>query len=226
MRLILLHGPLVGPAVWRPVAEEAERRAIEAIVPALPGFGALTPPWYPALAWAVADRLPTDGQGVLVAHSAAGGLATSVVAAAPGRIRMVVFVDAILPHPGRSWFDTAADGFAAMVRAKLVDGQVPAWDRWFPPGAIAGLIDDPAARAGFEAELRPVPVAFLDEPAPDLDLPDAVGWAYLRLSKVYEDEARLARHAGRPTLRLDLHHLATITHPREVLSSIVNLIRG
>ncbi len=216
----------MGPAVWRPVADEAARRGIEAVVPVLPDPAIATGPLYSALAWAVADQLPAEGQGVLVVHSAAGGLATSVVAAAPGRIRQVVFVDAILPHPGRSWFATAGDGFAAMVRAKIVDGQVPPWDQWFPPGAIAGLIDDPAARAAFETELRPVPEAFLDEPAPDLELPDAVGWAYLRLSKVYEDEARLARHAAQPTLRLDLHHLATITHPAEVLSSIVNLIRG
>jgi hypothetical protein len=157
---------------------------------------------------------------------AAGGLVTSVVAAAGGGIAQVIFVDAILPHPGRSWFETAGDGFVAMVRAKAAGGQVPPWDQWFPPGAIAGLIDDPETRAAFEAELRPVPEAFLDATAPDLDLPDAVGWAYLRLSKVYEDEARLARHEGRPTLRLDLHHLATITHPGEVLSSILNLIRG
>lgn len=223
MRLILLHGPLVGPAVWRPVAAEAARRGIEAIVPVLPDLAA---PFYPRLAQAVADQLPGEGQGVLVAHSAAGGLATSVVAAAAGRVSLVVYVDAILPHPGRSWFETAGDGFAAMVRAKAADGLVPPWDQWFPAGAIAGLIEDPAARSAFEAELRPIPEAFLDEPAPELDLPDPVGWAYLRLSKVYEDEARLARHEARPTLRLDLHHLATITHPGEVLSSIVNLVRG
>lgn len=226
MRLILLHGPLVGPAVWRPVAVEAERRGIEAIVPVLPDLAGLDPPFYAGLAQAVARQLPADGQGVLVVHSAAGGLATSVVAAAGARVSLVVYVDAILPHPGRSWFETAGDGFAGMVRGKVAAGQVPPWDQWFPPGAIAGLIDDPEARSAFEAELGPVPVAYLDEPAPDLDLPDPVGWAYLRLSKVYEDEARLARHEARPTLRLDLHHLATISHPGEVLSSIVNLVRG
>jgi hypothetical protein len=226
VRLILLHGPLVGPAVWRPVAVEAARRGIEAIVPVLPDLATLTPPLYPALAHAVADQLPAEGQGALVVHSAAGGLATSVVAAAAGRISLVVFVDALLPHQGRSWFETAGDGFAAMVRAKAADGQVAPWDQWFPPGAIAGLIEDPRARAEFEAELKPVPEAFLDETAPDLALPDAVGWSYLRLSKVYEDEARLARHRGWPTLRLDLHHLAAVTHPAEVLSSIVNLMRG
>jgi pimeloyl-ACP methyl ester carboxylesterase len=226
MRLVLLHGPLVGPAVWRPVAAEAARRGIEATVPGLPDLAAVSPPYYPRLAEGVAAQIAGEGPAVLAAHSAAGGLATSVVAAAGGLIAQVIFVDAILPHPGRSWFETAGDGFVAMVRAKAAGGQVPPWDQWFPPGAIAGLIDDPQTRAAFEAELRPVPEAFLDETAPDLDLPDAVGWAYLRLSKVYEDEARLARHEGRPTLRLDLHHLAAITHPGEVLSSILNLIRG
>ena len=226
MRLVLLHGVLVGPAIWRPVAAEAARRGIEATVPGLADPARLERPWYANLAEGVAAQISQGGPATLVVHSAAGGLATSVTAAAPDVIRHVVFVDAILPHPGRSWFDTAGDAFAAMVRARVEQGQVPAWDRWFPPGAIGGLIEDPADRAAFEAELRPVPEAFLDEKAPDLDLPDAVGWSYLRLSKVYEDEARLARHQGRPTLRLDRHHLATMTHPAEVLSSIVNLIRG
>ncbi len=226
MRLVLLHGPLVGPAVWRPVAIEAARRGIEATVPGLADPGRLDPPWYGNLAEGVAAQIAGGGPATLAVHSAAGGLATSVVAASHGVIRHVVFVDAILPHPGRSWFETAGDDFAAMVRGKAEEGRVPAWDRWFPPGAIGGLIEDPEARAAFEAELRPLPEAFLDEKAPELELPDAVGWSYLRLSKVYEDEARLARHQGWPTLRLDRHHLATMTHPAEVLSSIVNLIRG
>ena len=216
----------MGPAVWRPVAIEAARRGIEATVPGLADPARLNPPWYANLAQGVAAQIAGGGPATLVVHSAAGGLATSVVAASGGVIRHVVFVDAILPHPGRSWFETTGDGFAAMLRAKVADGQVPPWDQWFPPGAIAGLIEDPAERAAFEAELRSVPESFLDEKAPDLDLPDAVGWSYLRLSKAYEDEARLARHQGWPTLRLDRHHLAAMTHPAEVLSSIVNLTRG
>jgi hypothetical protein len=226
VRLILLHGPLVGPAVWRAVAAEAAARGIEASTPDLPDLAAMSPPYYPQLAEAVAAQLALSGPATLVAHSAAGGLAASVAAASRGAVDHVVFADAILPHPGRSWFSTAGDDFAALVRGKASAGAAPPWDQWFPPGALAGLIADDAARAAFAAELKSTPLAFLDEAAPEAELPADVGWAYLRLSKVYEAEAREARHQGRLTLRLDLHHLATMTHPGEVLTALTNLIRG
>lgn len=226
MRWVLLHSPLTGPSVWRAVAVEAARRGVEATVPALPDLAALTAPYYSAIGEQVADQVAGLGPAALIVHSGAGGLASSVVAASGEVVEQVVFVDAILPHPARSWFSTAGDGFAAQVRGRAKDGQVPAWDQWFPPGALAGLIKDHAQRKVFARELRSTPEAFLDEAAPDHGLDERVGWSYLRLSKVYEAEAKVARAEGRPTLRLDLHHLAMMTHPAQVVSSLRNLVRG
>jgi pimeloyl-ACP methyl ester carboxylesterase len=226
VRWVFLHSPLTGPSVWRPAATEAARRGIEVCVPELPELSRLRAPYYPALGVQAAGQMAGEGPAALIVHSAAGGLAATVVAAAPGQVAQVVFVDAILPHPGRTWFSTAADAFAQGVRAKAEGGMVPAWDRWFPEGALGALIGDHTRRKAFVRELRPTPEAFLDEPAPDLPMPDEVGWAYLRLSKAYEDEAREARRLGWPTLRRDLHHLAPVTHATEVVSSLMNLIRG
>ena len=226
MRWVLLHSPLTGPSVWRAVAVEAARRGVEATIPALPDLSGLSAPYYPAIGEQVADQIAGLGPAALVVHSGAGGLAASVTAAAGEAVRQVVFVDAILPHPGRSWFSTTGEAFGAEVRAKVRDGLIPAWDQWFPPGALAGLIKDHAQRKVFARELKATPEAFLDEAAPDAGLPEAVGWAYLRLSKVYEAEAKVARSEGRATLRLDLHHLAMMTDPAKVVSSLRNLIRG
>lgn len=226
MRWVLLHSPLTGPSVWRAVAVEAARRGVEATIPTLPDWGKVAAPYYPAIGEQVADQIAGLGPAALVVHSGAGGLASSVVAASGAVVHQVVFVDAILPHPGRSWFSTTGDAFGAEVRGRAKDGQIPPWDQWFPPGALAGLIKDHAQRKTFARELKPTPEAFLDEPAPEAGLPEAVGWAYLRLSKVYEAEAKVARSEGRPTLRLDLHHLAMMTDPAQVVSSLRNLIRG
>ena len=226
MRWVLLHSPLTGPSVWRPVAVEAARRGIETTVPDIPPIGKLAAPYYPALGVQVAAQIAGLEPAALVVHSGAGGLAASVAEAAGGAVAQVVFVDAILPHPGRTWFSTTGTAFGEQVRAKVMNGLVPPWDQWFPPGALAGLISDHALRKAFARELAPTPEAFLDEPAPELVLGDDVAWSYLRLSKAYEDEAKVARSEGRPTLRLDLHHLAMMTHPAQVVSSLRNLIRG
>lgn len=226
MRWVLLHSPLTGPAVWRAVAAEAVRKGLDATVPALPDLSGLRGSYYSALGEAVADQIVDGEPAALVVHSGAGGLATSVVAAADGAIQQVVFVDAILPHPGRAWFSTAGTAFADGVRAKASHDAAAPWDQWFPPGTLAALVSDHALRKAFTRELRPTPMAYLEEVAPDLDLPETVGWAYLRLSKAYEAEAQEARRLGRPTLRRDFSHLAMMTHPAQVVSSLRNLIRG
>ncbi|HQT52618.1 MAG: hypothetical protein Q8N10_11935 [Phenylobacterium sp.] len=226
MRFALLHSPLVGASCWRAVVGDFAARGIWAAAPRLPAWGAAEPPYYPALAARVAEQIAQMHPVVLVVHSGAGSLAASVVASAKGGVSQVIFVDAILPHPGRTWFETASPVLGDSLRAKVTDGEVPAWDQWFPPGALAATLPEGETRERFVSELTPTPLAYLEETAPDLDLPDGVGWAYLRLSKAYEDEARVAREQGIPTLRLARHHLAMMTHADEVASALVNLVRG
>lgn len=225
MHLVLLHSPLIGPSAWLAVAAEALERGHKVSLPAIPDLKLIPQPYYPVIGRGVARQIEGQGAATLVVHSSAGGLAPSVVAASEGRIDHVVFVDAILPHPNRSWFDTTGVVFADALRATVQDGLAPPWDQWFPAGVIADLIDDANARAVFEGELNPTPVAFLEEVAPDLDLPENVAWSYLRLSEAYEAEAARARSQGRPTLREDLHHLAMFTHSFEVMNALSNLLR-
>lgn len=226
MRLAFLHSPLIGPSAWLAVAAEAAEMGFEVALPAIPDINLIPQPFYPVIGRGVARQLAGKGPTALVVHSSAGGLAPSIVHASEGQIEQVVFVDAVLPHPGRSWFELAGDALGQALRAAAVDGLAPPWDQWFPPGALAGLIDVEEARQVFESELRPTPIAYLDEPAPVLDLPETCGWSYLRLSPIYDAEASEARSQGRPTLGLDLHHLAMFTDPEEVAAGVVNLVRG
>ena len=226
MRFALVHSPLVGASCWRAVVSDFAERGIWAAAPALPTWDAVEPPYYPALASSVAEQIALMHPVVLVVHSGAGSLAAPIVAAAGGGVSQVIFADAILPHPGRTWFETASPVLGDALRGKVKDGEVPAWDQWFPPGALAATLPEGSARETFVSELTTTPLAYLEEAAPELDLPGDIGWAYLRLSKAYEDEAKVARGQGVPTLRLARHHLAMMTHADEVASALVNLVRG
>lgn len=222
IRFVLLHSPLLGPLTWRAVAAALR----------VDGASAETPAWtplsqvddggfYQALAQPMAVQIAAgEGDPLLVAHSAAGALLPAL-ASRLSRVAGVIFVDAILPHPGRSWFDTAPQAFRDTLRAGAVAGLLPAWSDWWPPGALERLVPEETARDALIAELEPIPAAFFEEPAPDVPL--SAPAAYLKLSESYEDEARLANRQGWPLVRLPLHHLGPLTEPAAVARSLQGL---
>ena len=226
MRFVLLHSPLTGPSTWAPVAAELARRGIDVTRLVIPPLGEMAPPLYAGVGEALAAQFRGQGgQTVLAVHSGAGALAPSVVAAAGDQVKAVLYVDSILPHPGRNWFDTASTALGDDLKAKVVGGLIPAWDQWFPPGAAASLLLDSGLRDAVLSELVPTPLVWFEEAAPEVGLPSGVGSGFLRLSKAYEREAEEALLLGWPTLRCDLHHLAMVTHPVEVAETMLGLTR-
>ena len=218
MAYLLVHSPLTGPACWGPVRVALTQRGHQAQVAVLPE---LTDPV--TVAQAIADQ--ASAGSVLVLHSGAGSLAPAIADLSEGRVIAAAFVDAVLPHPGRSWFETASAGLGQRLRELATDGHVPPWDQWFGDGAMAQLLPDPAQRQAFADELSSTPVSWLEAAVPDIDFGLEQASAYLRLSRIYEDEAAEARHRGWPSLRLDLGHLALMTHPAEVVSSLIEVTK-
>src|SRR5271170_1235421 len=104
LTLVLVHSPLVGPLTWEPTAKRLRQMGYQVLVPSLAGIVGGAPPYYRKLAGRAADAAGTGP--VLVAHSGAGALLPAI--AEQTQARAAIFVDAILPHPGLSWFDTAA----------------------------------------------------------------------------------------------------------------------
>lgn len=223
MRLILAHSPLLGPASWQGVATALRARGHAVEVPAWPRLSAIARDFYPALASGLAAGL--DGAGdepaVLAVHSGAGALVPALAGALRRPLLGVVFCDAILPHPGRSWFDTAPADLRRQLRAGAEEGRLPPWDRWWTPGALERLVPDPALREPLLAELEPLPLAYFEEPAPDAAL--GLPAAYLRLSGAYDDEAALAGRLGWPVVRLPLHHLAIVGQGESVATALEGL---
>jgi hypothetical protein len=222
-RLVLIHSPLLGPFSWRPVADELRRRGVPAETPAFPRLSAVEGDFYPALVASLAASVDGAGRApaVLVAHSGAGPLIPALRARLQTPVEGVIFADAILPHPGRSWFDTAPPELRAQLRAGAEGGLLPRWDGWWPPGSLARLVPDEDLRRQLTGELELLPVDYFEEPAPAGEPTGAC--AFLQLSGAYEDEARRAARYGWPVIRLPLNHLATLTQPQAVAGALETL---
>lgn len=224
MVIVLLHPPLLGPAVWRPVA--AELAAHQVAVPDL--RPALDPPeFWPARAAALATAAFSatvresaaaagGAGGLVVAHSGAGVLVPLVVEQVGAAA--AVFVDAILPARPTS---DRLRGFLAGL--PLTDGHLPRWSDWWGPEEMAELIPDAGLRAEIEAEQLGLPLAFYDQavPVPASWPPPRVG--YLQLSPAYAPQAAEAAGHGWPARVRSGGHLDLATHPAEIAALILDL---
>jgi len=246
---VLLHPPLLGPAVWGPFAavlaggghrvavpdlrdavsrperwwERATDLAAAALPPGgSPAAGGIAGPAQPARLPG-AGRRPGPGAGagpVVVAHSGAGVLVPLVTSRLGASA--AVFVDALVPATGET---DPSEGFRDFLAGLPVsdDGHLPPWSTWWGPDAMAEQVPDPELRRAIEADQRVLPVAFYDHavPTPPDWTPARVG--YLRLSPAYADDADEAVARGWPTRRLDGRHLDLATRPDEVAAAIVLL---
>jgi hypothetical protein len=145
---------------------------------------------------------------------------------ASGRVSGAIFVDALMPHPGQSWFETVPQTFKTRLENLARNDHVPPWHRWWPEGAIRSLFADEASYVQFALELKEIPLAYLEEPAPDRDLGGDFAGAYLQLGPGSAAEASAAERLGLPVKRLALHHLALLTHVEEVADGIADLARS
>jgi pimeloyl-ACP methyl ester carboxylesterase len=223
--LLFVHSPVVGPSTWEYTAEVLQEKGFGCIVPDLTGVATTDPPYYPKYAMAAAAAAgDTSDTVVLVGHSAAGALLPAIAEAVGDRTRGAVFVDAMLPQPGRSWFDTAASGMEAELRGLADDGVLPPWHEWLPPGALADLVPDPARRERLIAETPRLPVAYFDEPAPPARFTESVACAFLRLGPPFDPAADKAQRLGWWVARRDWDHLRMVSAPEAVADLIAQAI--
>lgn len=221
--LVLVHSPHVGPLTWRAVADQLSKQGWPTAVADLTGALAGPPPYQPRLAQTVAETAATlDYPVVLVGHSGAGPLLPGLAAALPRPARALVYVDAGLPHPGRSWFQTAPEALAGHLRGLATDGRLPPWHEWFPPGTLAELLPEPRLREEFAQELSSRPLAYFHEPMPDVAWSGLYG--YLLLSEAYREQAQQAAAEGAPVVEAISHHLAPLTSPAAVTARINELL--
>jgi hypothetical protein len=214
LRLVLLASPLLGPAVWGPVATELRTRGREVTV--APSPGVVSAPTEVIDRWVSA--IP-DEPVVLVPHSNAGLYVAALADA--GEVAAVVFVDALLPGDGPS--TRAAEPAFRDFLARLADdrGVLPPWTRWWPD--VAPLFPDAATRAAVEAEQPRLPLAYFDAEVPTPPRWRSLPAAYLGFGNTYADEQARATELGWPLETLPGQHLHLLVDPAAVATAILRL---
>jgi hypothetical protein len=225
VRLVLLHSPLTGPAIWQNLAALLQARGSDVLVPDYRSALSGPPPYCEKITQGIASQMGRASV-LIVAHSGAGALIPSLADRADEKAARVVFVDALLPHPGKCWFDTVPVPLAARLRSMAVDGRLPPWNRWWPDGILERMLPDAATREMFAAALPSLPLGYFEEGAPAISFAKNVSCAYLQLSAGYDVEAREAENLGWHTHRLRLNHLAPLTHPDAVINGIERLSKS
>jgi len=220
--IVLVHSPLLSPMSWSAVAEALTAMEHRVVVPDLRPVLSGNPPFYARVFSAVAEVIGRDvGSVVLVGHSGAGALLPGIAGALPVPATGLVYVDALLPHPGTSWLESLSEDRAAHLRSLCRDGRLPPWSTWFPAEVLEKALPDEAMRAAFHDDLPELPWALTTEPMPSVVLDPAPRKAYIRLSEAYDQMAASAEESGWPVARLSAGHLAPLTRPGELAELIL-----
>jgi len=206
IRLALAPSPFVGPNSWRPLADVVSNSVV------VDYGGVLPPDWYEGVAQRIAHEVDAE-PWVAVLHSSAGGFAPALAAVATS-LKGFIFVDAVLPHPGRSALDIAPEAQIEGLRRLTTHGLMAPWNTWFDTDPTPHWIPDADARAAFLSDLPRTPFAFLEAVAPDSAAWEQLPAAFIQLSKGYEANAARAEARGWPVRRAKLNHLAMVAQPR------------
>jgi pimeloyl-ACP methyl ester carboxylesterase len=221
--VVLVHSPYLGPASMRPLADALAAGGIDSCLVDL-RVTVSAPPVHQRLIGAFADAMDEvelTSPAVLVGHSGAGPLLPAFAAELDELVAGLVYVDAALPTPGRS-FRELEPALYASLRLSAREGRLPRWSDWFTPNPLVELVSDEALRAEMADEEPEVAVEFLKEQRP------SAGWdgpsAYLLLTEVYADHAATARELGWPVRELASNHLAPATDPVPVATALTSLV--
>jgi hypothetical protein len=187
---LLIHPPLLGPAVLAPLADELRRRGASVALPDLRGAVADAPAW--PQRWV---STAATGQATAVLGFSGAGVTLPAVAAEVGAVR-VVWVDALMPS--RSGITVADDDIRARVAGLIRDGRIADWTTWWGPGALDDLVPDPELRAAIVADGHELPADFYDVAVPVPGTWPEGGAEYVQLSQAYDDAAAEARARGWP----------------------------
>jgi hypothetical protein len=191
-RWLLVHPPLLGPAVLGPLAAELRGRGHAVAVPDLRATVSEARGWPERWTRAAAGAGPAD---VVLGFSGAGVVLPAVAAAAGAGD--VVWVDALVPARS-GWTEAGADIRALIAPLVGEDGRIAEWTTWWGPGVFDELVPDPGLRAAIRAEGHRLPADFYDVAVPVPDRWPEVGARYVQLSAAYDGAAAEARARGWP----------------------------
>jgi len=188
---VIVHGAWGGGWEWSPVASILRAQGHRAFTPTLTGMGERAHLWPgepvglgthidDIVAVLEFERL----RDVILCGASYGGLpATGAADRAADRVRLVVYVDGLVPVPGSAAVDQFPARFASLIRDGLAE-HGPAWRMPMPAGLFdslipAGSVPD-AVRQDYLSRIRPHPAATFTEPARHTSAPDPAPRAFIR----------------------------------------------
>jgi len=226
--LVLVHSPLVGPFTWSLVAQQLQAIGFDALVPALTDSGETPPPYWQQHARSVQRALasiPKARPVVFVGHSGAGSLLPVIAQAAHHPVNGYIFVDAGLPHPGKTRLEemqTSVPAFAQELRKSLASGE--RFPHWSDEDLSEDLPDD-LIRQQLLAGVQPRPLGFFEEVMPDVaGWPDAPS-GYLLFTPGYRRFLEQAQRTGWPSRTFHAGHFHLLVDPLAVAAALVELVK-
>ncbi len=211
---LLVHPPLLGPAVLGPLADALRRRGHVVAGPDLRSALDSAAGWYDRYT----DRAAAAGPAEVVLGFSGAGVVLPAVAAAVGA-RRVVWLDAVVP--ARTGATRTPPERRAQLAGLVRNGRIAAWPTWWPPEVLAAELPDEALRTAVAAEALALPADFYDVPVPvPAHWPDG-DVHYVHLSGAYDGDADEARARGWDVTGDGAgSHLEVTTHPRRVAEAV------
>lgn len=214
---VLLPSPLLGPAVWEPVATELRKSG--QVVTAVALNGPVRSPM--DVLEGFLSSLPEEPV-VLVPHSNAGLFVPAL--GARHKVLATVFVDAALPPTHAKTTTPASGAFYDFLTAKAdANGVLPVWTQWWGEEEVSGLFPDAATRERVEGQQQRLPLTYFAEP---LTVPqgwDAEPCAYLAFGDTYAEETRAAYERHWSVIVRTGGHLDMLWHPARVAQQVQRL---
>ena len=216
-------------AFFGPLMRALGERGRDCVATSLGDEGTEAEPWHERhvrnAAAGLGRRMWPGRRYVLVGYSGSGPLLPYIAEGYGERPEGYVFMDAGLPHPGRSRLDEVRASVPEAAGDEMAEylaggGAWPAWS----DEDLSPLVTDGTARRALLDMVVPRSGNFWTEPMPGLGLwPDArVG--YLRLSHTYEGAASDARSRGWVTRAVDGTHFDPFAQEGKVAEELVALL--
>jgi len=216
--VVFLPSPLLGPAVWEPVADVFEHRGWSTTVAnVVAGISSATD-----VQDMFDETLRDVEEPVLVAHSNAGLFVPWLA----GRHRIVasVFVDAGFPlGPGPVALSPSL--FYDSLRDKADEsGLLPPWTEWWGSSDFHSLVPDSRLRSAVSREAQRLPLSYFRGAVPVPDGWDELPCGYLAFGDTYAEERQVAVERGWPVRTIPGRHLHMLVDPQAVSATIVELL--
>jgi pimeloyl-ACP methyl ester carboxylesterase len=234
--LVLVHGAWHGAWCWRAVRRALAAAGHEVFTPTLTGMGErhhlgnaqTTLLTHIADVAALIETEELQG-AIVVAHSYAGYPCTGALERVAARVGRLVYLDAMLPVPGKASADFWPPQAVAGVKATLKDGFRLAS---FPPAAF-GVPEGHPEHAWLARRLTDMPYGALDTPYPaSAPAPEKlpVPARYIRcLKNALPDTRAAAARAeaiGLTVLDLDAAHDAMVVAPEALTKLLLDMARA